>query len=109
MLTTAGMALRAASLKVGPIGVRPSLSDPVVFHSLAIVLAALSKETGLRLNHSGFKVATTNKTARQTVAVCAKINQSLRIEDESGLERIAKDLKQEGALSRSRIIAQMVY
>jgi dinuclear metal center YbgI/SA1388 family protein len=41
--------------------------------------AGAGTQLGRWPSHSGFKVATTNKMARQTVIVCAKINQSLRI------------------------------
>ncbi len=87
MLTTAGIALRAPSLKDAV--ARAGASDG----------GSLTVTTLLRAfqaSRSGRSVETTNRTARQTVAVWAKTSQSLRMGQEFAGQAPAEFLVKNG-------------
>jgi hypothetical protein len=67
MLTTAGEARLAAGLKL------PGITAPI---ALGAASSNVTPATGpLTFNQSGFKVATTNQIAKQTVTTCENNNQ----------------------------------
>src|SRR5688572_2996296 len=74
MLTTAGMALRAASLNDAV-----TRTGASAWVSRSLTVTTLLREFQVR--RSGRNVETTKSTARQTVAVWANISQSLRMGD----------------------------
>src|SRR3970040_983810 len=70
MLTTAGMAVLAASLYEADLPAAAGAAD---------AFAVTTGAGGVDGNRSGRRVATTNNSARHIVAVSAKITQSLRM------------------------------
>jgi hypothetical protein len=79
-LTTAGAARRAASLKLARpvVAARPAEG---LIGVATITVAGCWARQAIDWIHCGLSVDTTKTTATDTVTVCEKINQSLRIDE----------------------------